>query len=289
MLKFLRVGLTRAGTHLTSLRVPMQMRSLWRQTRAWLWRACRHRHVVGLGVTLLTMTAVVVAYRYMTHASHFAVHHFVIKGHDRLSREEILTLTGLAYGDNIFSADIDRSRHHLLAHPWVQEAHIERMLPDTYAINLNEYQAIAVLDSGGAQSPSYLVSATGVVFKQYEQDALLDLPTIRRVDGRQLRLDHDVEVGWLGRAAELLRYYRQSRVYRYARLQELHYDADQGFTLLFSPTGMHVHLGDQHFKDKLVKLGRILQHLDRRGKKPAYVYLNSVRRPNRAVVGMRDH
>lgn len=99
-----------------------------------------------------------------------------MRGNERLSSGEVLALVDGLRGKNILTVDLDEWQSRLLASPWVEHAHLRRMLPSRIDIVIRERRPIGVARLAGAM---YLVDAHGVVIDEYGPNyADLDLPLI---------------------------------------------------------------------------------------------------------------
>jgi cell division protein FtsQ len=79
-------------------------------------------------------------------------------------------------GENIFRVDLAEWQARLLASPWVEEAHLRRILPARIEIEIRERRPIGIARLAGSL---YLVDASGVVIDEYGPNyADLDLPMI---------------------------------------------------------------------------------------------------------------
>ena len=99
-----------------------------------------------------------------------------LRGNYRLSNGELLGLVDALRGRNILQVDLAEWRSRLLASPWVEEAHVRRVLPSRVDIDIRERQPIGIGRLSGAL---YLVDAHGVIIDEYGPNyADLDLPLI---------------------------------------------------------------------------------------------------------------
>lgn len=99
-----------------------------------------------------------------------------MRGNERLSSGEVLALVDGLRGENIFAVDLDEWHGRLLASPWVEEAHLRRLLPSRIDIAIRERRPIGVARLRGSL---YLIDAAGVVIDEYGPNyADLDLPVI---------------------------------------------------------------------------------------------------------------
>src|SRR5690606_14634607 len=69
--------------------------------------------------------------RHVRTSEAFAVREIMITGLERLGRAEIVAVTSLREGQNIFDSAPEELTERLEAHPWIAEAHVRRRLPQT--------------------------------------------------------------------------------------------------------------------------------------------------------------
>jgi cell division protein FtsQ len=99
-----------------------------------------------------------------------------LRGNERLSSGEVLALVHGLRGANILTVDLDEWQARLLASPWVEAAHLRRVLPSRVEVQVRERRPIGIGRLAGAL---YLVDAHGVVIDEYGPNyADLDLPVI---------------------------------------------------------------------------------------------------------------
>lgn len=104
------------------------------------------------------------------------VSHLVVRGHQRLSAGEVLSVVDGLRGQNILAIRIDEWQQKLLASPWVERATIRRVLPATLEITVHERVPMGI---GRLGTSLYLVDANGVIVDEYGPAyADIDLPII---------------------------------------------------------------------------------------------------------------
>jgi cell division protein FtsQ len=104
------------------------------------------------------------------------VSHLVVRGHQRLSAGEVLSLVDGLRGENILGIRISEWQQKLLASPWVESATIRRVLPATLEIVVNERVPMGI---GRLGTSLYLIDAKGVIVDEYGPAyADIDLPII---------------------------------------------------------------------------------------------------------------
>jgi cell division protein FtsQ len=119
------------------------------------------------------------AYRGVTSiaaASSLQIGHMVVRGQERMSTGEVLSLVEGLRGQNILAVKLDDWQTKLLASPWVESATIRRVLPSTLEITVHERRPMGI---GRLGTALYLIDGKGVIVDEYGPAyADIDLPII---------------------------------------------------------------------------------------------------------------
>lgn len=214
----------------------------------------------------------------------FEIKRISIEGADRLDRESLLRAGGLAMGQNVFAVSPADVKARLGRLPWVAEAEVRRQLPDTFEVRIRERLPAAAV---ALREALYLVSQEGVVFKRVEPSDPIDLPVITGIDRQRFIRDRQWRASVLVEVVALLHDYGTTGLSEQRSIQEVHLEPDDGLTLYLGDEATLVRLGRGPYRRKLGKLRAVLERLERREAKPAYVYLDNVRRPDRVTVKLR--
>jgi cell division protein FtsQ len=109
-------------------------------------------------------------------ASSLQIGHMVVRGHERMSTGEVLSLVEGLRGQNILAVKLDDWQTKLLTSPWVESATIRRVLPSTLEITVHERRPMGIGRLGAAM---YLIDGKGVIIDEYGPAyADIDLPII---------------------------------------------------------------------------------------------------------------
>jgi len=152
--------------------------------RAHLKPARRHRpwDIGGMRlVRLAVVLAVVGAGLYegtqlVLGAQSLQISHIAITGNARLSRGEVLALLDGLRGRSMVTVSLEAWRQRLTNSPWVADAALRRVLPDTVTVAISERQPMGIGRIGGEL---YLVDQQGTVIDEYGPNyADIDLPIV---------------------------------------------------------------------------------------------------------------
>ena len=125
-------------------------------------------------IVLLVFAMLLSIYLFL-HSSIFRVARIEVLGNNRVSKEEVIALSGLTPGINIFDFDeVDCSKA-IKAHPLVKNAEIERKLLKTIAVKIDERQTWAVIPY---EDLFLCIDDTGVCFDKLNYTPINKCPII---------------------------------------------------------------------------------------------------------------
>lgn len=208
-----------------------------------------------------------------------------VKGNVRARPEDLHAYAGIELGDSILRADLDAAALSLRRHPWVQSARVYRRLPDRVTIELEEHTARLLVSIGEV----YLANEEGVLFKRLAAGDGLGLPVVTGLEG-----DEGDEVAAAAeqvRDAIRLADAAEAQAAAFGRLEELHWDADLGWSIVTRPkpsnAPLRLHLGRE--PEQRVRLAvEALRRLDVIGTEPAVLWADGVKNPGRVHVRPRS-
>ena len=178
----------------------------------------------------------------------FNVAHIAIHGTDRLSRGEAMALIGDLRGRNILAIRLDDWRDKLMTSPWVEDAVVRRVLPNTLDVVVRERTPMGIARIG---RDLYLVDAHGTVIDEFGPSyADLDLPVIDGLAQPPREGAPVVDQGRTALAARLLDDVSQHQQIA-ARVSQIDvHDVRDAVVLLDGDTVM-LRLGDRDFAARL--------------------------------------
>lgn len=218
--------------------------------------------------------------RYLTTSPRFAVERISFDGLAHASEAELLGLSGLAAGDNIFSIDTAIAEAGMAAHPWVQRVYVERDYPRHVLIRVLEHTPAALVEL----ERLYFVNEQGKPFKKVSPGEEVDLPVISGI-GRDAYLSEEAEVeALLRQALDALAVYREMGLEERRPVSEVRVDRNEGLTFFCGEDAVAVALGQQDFREKFGRLTRLFDELEKRGARAEAIRLDNRARPGWVAV-----
>ncbi|MGD0152673.1 MAG: FtsQ-type POTRA domain-containing protein [Thermacetogeniaceae bacterium] len=137
-------------------------------------RANPRGYLRRLRVILLAAFIIYACY-YFSQSPFFSIQKVEVAGQKHLSAAEIIRVSGLGTGINIFQVNLDQAKKRLLANPWIESAAIRRKLPRAIQITVKERQPSAILL---ADQRWLVLDRNGVCIDSVNSLRLYNLPII---------------------------------------------------------------------------------------------------------------
>jgi cell division protein FtsQ len=245
-------------------------------------RPLRARLVRGLvfaGAGVFAGFVVVRALPVVVRSDFLPVRNVVVEGADPVRIPEIVAYAQVADGAPLFSLDVDDVQQRVAEHPYVREASVRRVPPDTVEIRVIERQPYAVLST----HVPYLLDETIVPFKRVQPGDPVDLPVITGLLPNELGTEASVRR--LELAFDIIRLHRDLGAPG-GRIDEINV-ATEGARLVLEG-GLTVQVGSEHLLERLTRLATVLERSREIGREPEFVFLDDARRPERVAVRFRS-
>ncbi len=253
----------------------------WVRFKQAVWTALR---AVAVVVAIAGAIAVGRLVRNYLHTSEsFAVTAIHVEGNARIEEASLIETAELAVGDNVFDDPPHEVERRLRDHPWIAAARVERRLPGTFSIEIEERHPAACLM---LDDELYLIGDDATLFKSHELGDPIDLPVVTGVERDRFISDRAYRTSLLIETVALMHDYRMAGLWRREPIGEIHVGRADDVTLYVGEDGMEVRLGRGPFLTKLRRLRRVLDRLG--DERALYVYLDNVRRPDRVTVRLRE-
>lgn len=175
------------------------------------------------------------------------------------------------YGVNIFDLDTSESVETLESSPWVEDATIDRQLPDGLEVIVEERRPGGVLVDEGF----YVVDRRGRVVESIESPkraGLSELPLLTGLSADEL--DGGQEPELVREALRAAALYEELGLSESRSLSEIHVDPVLGLTLVTEGTATEIRLGRGSYRARLKRLKTVRRTLDERGIEPSYLLMH---------------
>lgn len=242
------------------------------------------RLAVALALAWGVLLAVQSGYQYVTTSARFEARSLVFEPTPHVPVDRLQELLAIEPGTNILSVDTAALQAKIADEPWVKRASVERSLPDTLIVGVEEHEAAAVLLSGYM----YLVDGDGVPFKRLGDGERGELPVITGVDRDQLVRGDAQATAAIRRGLEVLAAYQAEPR---PRLSEVHVDDGGAVALYTAKSGAALRLGRGAVEDKLRRYDALRAALGERADRLAVVHLDlhaTPGSPERVVASFLD-
>lgn len=223
-----------------------------------------------LALALLLLGGAVLAARQIFHSGYFGVAKVRVENLGRVSEEEIVALSDIRPGANIFDLQLEMIGRKIEENPWIASARVERVFPREVVITIRERVPKAVINLGYL----YYLDAEGEIFKVLGSEDSIDFPVVTGIDRRTLLENPDDCRRQLREAVALLAELAGRRVFALDDVSELNIDPVDGLTLYTFSGGVPVRMGYNNFSSKLDRLERIYPELEPRLPALKYIDLN---------------
>ncbi len=148
------------------------------------WRKLLHR-LLGISLlfgklvlALLLVGGALLAGRTVFHSGYFAIDKVQVENLHRLQEDEVVGLSDIRIGGNIFDLDLEAIGRKIAENPWVAEAEVQRVFPREVVITVREREPKAIINLGYL----YYVDGEGEIFKVLNGDDRLDYPVLTGID-----------------------------------------------------------------------------------------------------------
>ncbi len=204
--------------------------------------------VLVLPVSAFSLRAI---YRELTTTKLLAINTVEVSGLKRVSKDTVMELAGISEGQNLLSFKAAGAEAGLRKNPWIKEARVVRLIPDTVRIELKE-RIPAVLVK---MDEMYVMDEEGVIFKEFSNSDALDLPVVTGLTAEAMRQDENgLQQGLL----ELIRCLNARAGFNSRNVSEIHIDPAYGFSLYTLNDGVRLDIGKGAFEEKLSAFERIV-------------------------------
>jgi cell division septal protein FtsQ len=176
--------------------------------------------------------------------------------------DEAVKAAGLDRPANNLTFKAKAAADSLSSLPWVEEAHVSRVLPDGLLIAVTEYRPKALVSLGQL----YYLDDKGRAFKKLDPGENPDLPIITGFSLDELISGGPLTKEGLAECFQLMDVLSErTDDFRLDAVSELNYDHDLGLTVYARRSGLRLRVGFGSYAEKFRRLGRVMAHLKLNG------------------------
>jgi cell division protein FtsQ len=231
-------------------------------------RRLARRVTVMLAVASLLAGAAFAA-NWALHSPRFSVASVDVSGYSRLSREDVVTATGIAPGVNLFAINPRAVTARLEAVPLIRHAQIIRRLPNLVSVIVEERRPFTVVHAGRL----HWIDEEGVDLGVEPRAVALAAPVLSGLDPEDLAGEGHPRVS--ERAAlgiALVRLLLRAQSSLLGQISEIDLSRPEG-PVLYTVDGVEVRLGREDWEARLGRLQGVLAQLGTAGERAASIDL----------------
>lgn len=223
----------------------------------------RRRLIVLSGVALLIVTtgmlfqrrgelkaALTATQRFVFDNRYFAVREIHIRGAEKVGGSEIVAMTGLKQGMNIWKVDPTVIEKKVAKHPWVRRVLVRREFPRRVVVEVEERVPRAIV----ALRKLYYVDSDGLVFKEVGAGENVKFPMLTGMRPEELTASDPKTRGRIQDALRLSDLMAKDA----HTLSEIHFDGTDRLVVYTTAYPVALHLGSGDWAEKLQRLDRVL-------------------------------
>jgi cell division protein FtsQ len=237
------------------------------------WKKFFHRVLrisVFAGSIALVASGSILVGRLLSDSEFFRIERIRVAELQRVSREEILSLSDIQPGMSIFDLDLEMIGRKIEENPWIATASVQRVFPREVSIRATEREPRAVVNLGYL----YYADDSGEIFKLLDPEDRLDYPLITGLERTDVLDNPEAARRQLQEAMVLLEELAGRKRFNLDDVSELHIDQTEGFILYTYYGGVPVRMGSGNFTGKLDRLESIYRDLEPRLSTLKHIDLN---------------
>jgi len=225
---------------------------------------------VALVVVGLIGTASVYAYSRLTYSAMFSIRSIEMNSCLNVTKEEVWSIVRGEGKGNIWTVPVrDVSNRLMSHHPWVRSVSVRKSFPDRLVVKIEEHHPVAMVNLDAL----WYVNDSGVLFKRLTAYDPKDLAIITGFSVSDLRAKDAVVMRNFRGALELLQLAEAGPLRK--NLSEVHFDAQEGYTLVARDTGVQFKVGGMDFQRAIQRVEEALPKVSAIGKSTGIVDLKT--------------
>jgi cell division protein FtsQ len=216
------------------------------------------RSIAAVAGLILISLVFIFTYDVFTQVDYFKARSLKVTGNRRLSDQQVIEQAAIGKQANILALNLPQVRKRLLAHPWIAEAQVARVVPSEIRIRVTEYEPLAIVEL----DQPYYANREGILFKVLEPSDPLDLPLVTGLTLADIPLGRYPASAQFEAAIQILENCQTpDAILPGLSLERIHVDGDIGLTLFAKDPQRQIQLGFGSYPQKWKTLKLILTQL----------------------------
>jgi len=195
----------------------------------------------------------------------------VVSGGKRVTREDIIGLSGISQGDNLIAVNSKIVMMRIKKEPWIETVKIRKKIPDRLIIEVSERRPVAMVN----MEDLYLMDINGVLFKRAFAHDEVDLPIITGL--YQHNLSDEIESKRMFKVIDLINNLSSRKTIDLDAISEINVSEDGELVIYTLNESIKIEVGADAFEEKLDKLDRIIARRSGDLRGIEYIDLNNSR------------
>ena len=194
--------------------------------------------------------------------SYFSLDDVSISGQAKLTEDEIINLSGIELGGNIFRFNLEDISSRIMGSPWVEDVLVRRELPGRLVIEIRERKPFARVLKNGKFS---LTDANGYIITRIKEDEYKGLPVLGGVLIEKHGMDDPINSEIFRTGLSLLRYLKDTDIFK-DPIAYLRIDSRYELILITRVKKTKIRVDTENIPKELSRLSIILNYAKREGK-----------------------
>jgi cell division protein FtsQ len=222
-----------------------------------------------LAAVLLAGAASAWSYSRLTRSSMFSVRSIDMNPCANVTKEEVWSILRDGGKRNIWNVPVREVSRKLASHPWIRSVSVRRSFPDRLVVRIEEQRPVAMVNLDAL----WYVNDEGKPFKRLTAYDPKNLAIITGFSVGDLRAKDAVTARNFRKSLDLLLLAEAGPMRK--NLSEVHYDAQEGYTLVTRDTGVQFKIGGMDFQKAIRRVEEALPRVSALGKSPGIVDLKT--------------
>ncbi|MFH0786526.1 MAG: FtsQ-type POTRA domain-containing protein [Pseudomonadota bacterium] len=238
--------------------------SLTNPDLSWMERLWHHFWIGSMMIMVILGISIILLIGYLVALSTpiFKLEDVGFQGIKRVSQAELLQQGGLENKVNLLALNLGQVKRKMESVPWVKSVYLHRVFPNKLQVVVFEHQPIFLVL---VRQELYFLNNEGTLFKKADSKEGGSLPLLTGLEKKDWTPAGQLKPPILQELIALQKVLSQGRDPFYpAKLSEVHYDPDCGFSLFTLEKGIRITLGKEELETRIKRLEKVWAEIEKR-------------------------